>query len=105
MAKTWKSLEYRVAEAIGGKRTSAPWRNAPDVTNDWLVVECKHRQQLPKWIVEAVEQARSYANGAQLGVAVLHELHKHQKNDLVVMKWGDFQEWFGGTLPESELPE
>lgn len=94
----WKGLEHHVAEAIKGKRTSAPYRNAPDVTNNWLVVECKARQELPQWIVEAVNNAKRHSHDGQLGIAVLHEKGKHHKNDLVVLTFGDFQSWFGDAL-------
>ena len=97
MSDYWKAHENRVAEATGGERTSKPWGNYPDTESDWLITECKARQKLPKWIVDAVENAIRHASESQLAVAVLHEKGKHQQNDLVVMKWGDFIDWFGGN--------
>lgn len=97
MTKTryWKAHEKRVANATGGERTSKPWGNFPDTTSDWLITECKARQKLPQWIVDAVQNARKHCNEYQLGVAVLHEKGRHLDNDLVVMTFRDFKEWFG----------
>jgi hypothetical protein len=105
MMAYWKDHEKRVAKATGGKRTSRPYANLPDTSSDWLVTECKARNKLPQWIVKAVENARRFTNSQQLGVAVLHEKYKKQTDDLVVMTWGDFLEWFGGEVPSEELSE
>lgn len=102
MAKTkyWKDHERRIATAIGGKRISAPWRQGADVVNNWLCIECKARKKLPQWIEDALRQAEKDAKEYQLPIAVLHEKGRHQKNDLVVIRWNTFQEWFGGEVQE-----
>lgn len=92
----WKAHEKRVAQATNTERTSRPWGDLPDTAGKWLVTECKARQKLPQWIVDAVENARRHATESQLPIAVLHEKHKHSRNDLVVMTFGDFLDWFGG---------
>jgi hypothetical protein len=101
----WKQHERRVAQATGGKRTSRPWGDLPDTESDWLVTECKARQKLPQWIVKAVASAKRHATAAQLPIAVLHEKGRHQKNDLVVMAFEDFVEWFSGQVPGATMPE
>jgi hypothetical protein len=98
-----KGLEKRVAKAVGGQRVSAPYRKGPDVTNNWLCIECKARKKLPQWIENALRQAERDAEPRQLPIAVLHEKYRRQGSDLVVMRWRTFQQWFGddnGDVPE-----
>ena len=107
--KTWKRHEKRTAKALGGERVSGPWREGADVVADWIVAECKSREKLPQWIIKAVQQAMDAAGEYQLPVAVLHQKYQRSENDLVVMRLGDFLEWFGGNgngdLPDDGLPE
>lgn len=108
----WKDHERRIAHLLGARRASRPWADAPDVEADRLIVECKARRQLPKWLVGALANAERHAGPEQLAIAVLHEKGKHSENDLVLLRLGQFIEWFGdkwdwpsdGTLPDPELP-
>jgi len=88
-----------VADALGGERASGPWQEGPDVVGEWIVAECKSRARLPLWILEALDQAQRAATEYQLPVAVLHQKHQRSENDLVVMRMGDFLQWFGGNCP------
>ena len=107
--KAYKAHEERTAAAVSGERVSAPWRKGPDVVSDWIVAECKSREKLPQWIVNAVRQAADAAGEYQLPVAVLHQKYQRSKDDLVVMRLEDFLAWFGGNgngdLPDDRLPE
>lgn len=89
---TWKDIERRIARKLGGERVGNRGTSTPDVLTDWLAVEVKHRQELPRWIVQAVQKARGHAGRERLGIAVLHEHGKH--DNLVVLSLSDFQEWF-----------
>lgn len=91
--KPFKTTERAIAKRLGGKRVGH--LGAADVTTDWLCVECKHRQELPQWLVEAVAQARRHATEGQLPVAILHQQGARHADDLVVLTFADFQEWFG----------
>lgn len=84
---TWKSVERRIAEAIGGQRVSDPGRSSPDVIDDggYLVAEVKHRAKLPKWIKAGLKQAQRHAKSDQTAVLVLHEKYKRAGDCLVVM--------------------
>ena len=74
-------------------------KDTPDVVTPWIVAECKHRQTLPRWIVDALANARRHAGSDKLGIAVLHEHGRH--DSLVVLSLADFVDWFGD--PEHEL--
>jgi len=102
--KAWKRLEKKVAQEVGGRRTSRPWADLPDVESDWLVAECKHRKSLPKWLKDALAQAKRYAGPSQLPIVVLHE--RYQRDSMVLLSLKDFTEWFcNGEVPGTELPE
>jgi len=90
----WKQTERRVAKFLGGEVTERIGRKGVDVETDWLVIEVKERERLPQWIDEALQSARTLANGSKLGIVVLHEKGSH--DDLVVLGLKDFKQWFGG---------
>lgn len=107
--KTWKKVERKIAEFIGGRRVPVTGRgrgDAPDIRHDWLSIECKHRQELPAWIYDAIDQAKRSAEGTdKLPIAILHEKRAGHSTDLVVMTLGDFRDWFGPTLPLDKRTE
>ncbi|GIV58379.1 MAG: hypothetical protein KatS3mg042_1292 [Rhodothermaceae bacterium] len=97
--KTWKAVERKVAERLGGRRVPVTGRSrgdAPDVAHAWLSIEIKHRARLPAWIEDAMLQAEAAAREDQLPVAVLHERGRRHDEDLVVLRLRDFEAWFGG---------
>ncbi len=69
--------------------------DVPDVAHPWLSVEVKHRRGLPEWLKEAMRQAIAGAGQAQLPIVVLHQSGCRHAGDLVVLRLGDFVEWFG----------
>lgn len=83
---------------LGGRRVPVTGRargEAPDIAHRWLAVEVKHRRTLPGWLEGAMAQAEAAAGGDQLAVVVLHEERKRHSEDLVVLRLGDFIDWFG----------
>ena len=96
--KAWKQTERKIAAILGGRRVPITGRqrgDVPDIAHDWLSPEVKHRQKLPAWIHDAMNQAVSAAKSDQLPIVVLHEKGKSHTSDLVVIQLGDFQDWFG----------
>ena len=70
----------------------------PDVQSDWLAVEVKYRQKMPKWIEDAMRQACFGASPNQLPIVVVHKEGERRRKDLVIMRLGDFLDWFGGGV-------
>jgi hypothetical protein len=70
--------------------------DAPDVAHPWPSIECKHRRKLPVWLEHVMRQAEASARSGQLPAAVLHESQRRHVNDLVVVRLGDWLDWFGG---------
>jgi len=91
--------EKALADRWGGERQGLKGRASADVVKKWLVVEAKERQSLPKWIKDAMVQAEGAVvrGEGELGVVQLHELNGRHKNDLIVMRLKDFEDWFGLT--------
>jgi hypothetical protein len=108
--KAWKRTERSIAAVIGGQRIPITGRqrgDAPDIEHPWLSVEVKHRQHLPVWILDAMDQAVASARSDQLPVAILHEKGKRHSSDLVMVRLGDWMDWFGkggdrGTVTNGE---
>lgn len=99
--RTWQRHEQRVAQALGTQRTGNQGAATADVVSadGWLVVECKSWRRLPVSVVGALEQAERAARRDQLPIAVLHQVGARSAHDLVVMRWSQFQDWFGGERP------
>lgn len=102
--RTWQRHETAVARALGTER-AAHWpgpTGGADVRTAWLVAECKSWARLPARVVAALEQAERSATSEQLAIAVLHEVGQRREDNLCVMRWGDFLEWFGASAEENE---
>jgi len=99
--KTWKQVERTIARRLNGRRQGATGRRGPDVLTAWLAVEVKHRKRLPAWLKDAQRQARTAA-GDRLPLVILHEAGQRHSDDLVLIRLGDFQDWFGEVRPEGE---
>jgi len=93
--ETWKHAERRTADLLGGERVGPTGRATADVITDWAAVEVKHRKKLPMWIQKAVDQAVAAAGPRRLPLTVLHEKGQRYTESLVVMRLGDFADWFG----------
>lgn len=108
MGKRWKETEREIARRVGGERIPVTGRargSAPDVAHEHFAVEVKHRQRLPRWLWDALDQAVKAVRGEQVPLVVLHESGRWHDNDLVVMRLVDFEEWtryYG--WPDVELP-
>ena len=81
-------------------------QTSADGRADWLAAEVKHRASLPRWLTDAMDQARRSSTDAQLPVVVLHAAGRQARVDdtLVVMRLRDFVAWHG-EIPEARLSE
>jgi len=91
--KRWKRQERRVAQLLNARRNPHDGSGSPDVESEWLVAEVKDRKKLPKWLLEALDQARAKAERTRLGLVVLTSSSTPQV--LVVLHVDDFREWYG----------
>lgn len=88
---TWKSVERAIAKRVGGQRVPVSGRaGQPDIDHPFLVIEAKHRKRLPRWLLEAVEQAERAKRSGQMAIAVLHQHGQRYDQALVVMRLQEF---------------
>ena len=88
----WKNTERKIAKRLGGERVPITGRqrgDVPDVKHDIYSLEIKHRKELPKWIHDAMNQAKAAVRGAQVPVVVLHEAGRRHDDDYVIFRLSD----------------
>lgn len=86
--KSWKRAEREVARRLGGRRIPVSGRqrgDAPDIEHLTLSIEVKHRESLPAWLLDAMDQARASCRDEQLAIAVLHQRGMRYEQSLVVI--------------------
>jgi hypothetical protein len=90
--QTWKATERAIAGWLGEVRVPVSGRargDAPDVIHPRLSIECKHRQTLPVWLVDAMRQAIAAAGPEQIPVAILHAHGGRHADDLCMARLAD----------------
>jgi hypothetical protein len=97
---TWKAVERRIARILGGRRVGNRGKATSDIDHFWLAPEVKHRKNLPAWIKDAIGQAVAAAGKNKLPLAILHERDKPWQEDFVVLRLGDFVDWFNPAGPQ-----
>lgn len=98
--KSWKATERAVARLLGGERVAVSGRvrgYAPDVSHPRLSLEIKHRQTLPRWIENALEQAEASSTDGRLPVAVLHGNGARYEKSLCVLRLKDLADYIETT--------
>jgi len=93
--KRWKRDERKCARIFGTERVLEKGRGVPDFETDAIVGEVKSRKTLPKWLREAVAQARGYAQPFNDKLPVLCLKEKGVRGFLVVIHSDDFVDWYG----------
>jgi hypothetical protein len=103
MSKHWKNVERAIAKEIGGERNPVSGRTRGwkgDVENDEINVEVKYRSApLPKWMLEAVDQADKAVEKSPRGQTPLVRIHikgTKMEDDLVIMRWRWFKRFGHG---------
>ena len=98
--RRWKRTERGVLTVLGGRRVPVSGRgDGPDGVSEsmpWLSIEIKDRKSLPKMWGSALEQAERATKPGQLPIAVWHECGQEYRNSFVMLRLGDFVDWFGG---------
>jgi len=96
--KFWKGVERKVARMFGteriGSREGGP---APDWETELTVGEVVCHP-LPRWILAELSQAeRRLTDRPKLRLLVIHEKGQALDEALVVLRLGQFREWFLGN--------
>lgn len=96
--ETWKQAEREIAKRFGTERTGPLGEMCPDAISEAYAIEVKHRNRLPHWLLEAMDQAER--NGGIwvpecLPIVVLHQKGQEYDKCLVVVRLDAFIEWFG----------
>lgn len=63
MGRNWKHHERQVAKLCGAERQPNVGRPQEDCSHPLFSFQVKHREQMPQWFLEALDQARGDANG------------------------------------------
>ena len=92
------AAERAVAKRLGGQRVGH--LGGEDVSHSVFSCECKERASLPAWLTDAMAQAVRHAPEGKLAMVVLHLLGARHDSDLVVMRLGDFEQWYGKAREE-----
>lgn len=101
--RRWKRAERELAERVGGRRVPVTGRargDVPDIDHPWLSIEAKSWSAMPERVVDALRQAEAANPGGNLPVALIHGNGERYDRALVVLRLGDFMDWFGGQAQE-----
>ena len=93
---TWQRHERRIAAAVGTQRAALGQPGADVVTAEWAI-ECKSWRNLPARVVDALAQAERSATADQVAAAVIHQVGARHDNDLVILRWRDFDRLLLGS--------
>ena len=90
---TWKAHE-RSWVSIGAKRT--PF-SGEDCSHPIFSIECKQRtgRNYPKTLRKWFEQAKRNAPVGKVPLLAVHLTGERRKEDLVILRRGDFEDLFG----------
>ena len=92
----WKQTEREIVRMAGGERTGPLGKHLPDGTPETypLSVEVKHRESIPQWLIDAVDQSETeaYSNG-YLPVVILHPKGWGYTDSIVLCRYGKLLKW------------
>jgi hypothetical protein len=75
--------------------------SAPDIAHPLYSIEVKHRESLPQWLFDAMAQAiASMKSEEQLPIVVLHQKGQAIGQCFVIIRLGDFVDWYGSSTKE-----
>lgn len=95
--KAWKAFEKRMARDVGTERIPVTGeRNGADCANNLFCFQFKLRKAMPGWLWEWLAGIRSNAEASgKIGVLVLKKPRQQDRDALVVLSWGDWQDLHG----------
>ena len=100
MEKTWKKFERSVGSflsELGDLSVRIPVTgrvrgSVPDVTSEYLSIECKYRKQIPLWIKDAMSQAIASSRDGKTPVVFLKEKGSSFEDTLIIFRAKDFMD-------------
>ena len=69
-----------------------------DLLGRYIVVECKERQRLPKWLLSSFEQLRPERHPTKIHVVQLHMFGMQRMKDLILMSMKTFIKLLKGYI-------
>lgn len=90
--KLWKQAERKIAALIGGQRVPVSGRQrgfSPDIRHNRFSIEVKHREELPGWILDAMNQAEASKTDGQIPIVFLHQKGMSYPNSLTITRLSD----------------
>ena len=87
-----KNTELAIAKKLGAKRNHF---EAEDLSHPILSIEVKHRNKLPRFVVNGMSQAKAAASPEKIPCFVMHEHGQSHYDDLAVMRLGDLKDIVG----------
>ncbi len=93
--KLWKAAERRLCKMLGGTRRGPTGRDDSDCVHEWLAVEVKCNKKMPKYIMDWMVQASRNSESGHLPIVVWHYPSRPYKSSIVMLRLGDFLDWFG----------
>ena len=96
MDKLFKAVERQIARYLGGERNPVGSGVRCDVSTKLLSVEVKEKQELPKWLIDAMSQAVRNCEENKIPVVILHRKGDEHRFDYLIIRLGDFVEYWGG---------
>ncbi len=96
MDKLWKAIERRVAADFDGRRVPVHSTDGMkcDVVTDNACIQVKERISLPVFIKDVMAQARADCEDGKLPLVVLHEKGKQRSEDVVLIPYQDYIDWY-----------
>ena len=98
--KAWKQWERFVCRIFGGER----WWDVPEECKGTGIFapEAKYRKKIPAWLEGMMQQAENQARDDQLPLVALTEHHRNRLDALVIIRLGDFLDWYVSSPQAAE---
>ena len=103
--RTWKAIERAVCRYFDCERTGPVGKEGPDCDHERLAIQVKHRENLPNWLLDMVQQTEAQAGG-RLPVLVLHPYGAAVEKSLVVLPLDKFRQlWYDKGVHNASIAD
>ena len=92
--RTWKAIERAVCRYFDSERTGPVGKEGPDCDHKQLAIQVKHRENLPNWLLDMVEQTKEQGGG-RFPMLVLHPYGAAVEDSLAILTLAQFRQlWY-----------